>query len=82
MDPLLRQWKILQLIPRAPRHIETAELKIKLEEVAPDYAVDLRTLQRDLVRLSITFPITSDDKRPAKWSWMEGAAALDRKSVV
>lgn len=77
MDPLLRQWKILQLIPRAPRHIETAELKTKLEEVAPDYVVDLRTLQRDLVRLSETFPITNDGKRPAKWFWMEEAAAFD-----
>lgn len=77
MDPLLRQWKILQLIPRAPNRIGTAKLKAKMEEMAPDYAADLRTLQRDLVRLSETFPITSDGKRPASWYWPKESAAFD-----
>lgn len=77
MDPLLRQWKILQLIPRAPNRIGTAKLKARLEELAPDYAADLRTLQRDLVRLSETFPITSDGKRPASWYWPKESAAFD-----
>lgn len=77
MDPLLRQWKILQLIPRAPNRIGTAKLKAQLEDLAPDYAADLRTLQRDLVRLSETFPITSDGKRPASWYWPKESAAFD-----
>lgn len=77
MDPLLRQWKLLQLIPRAPGRIGTVELKTKLEGLAPDYAVDLRTIQRDLNRLSETFPITSDGKRPSSWYWPKEAVAFD-----
>lgn len=76
MDPLLRQWKLLQLIPRATNRASTAELKEKLEALAPDCAVDLRTIQRDLIRLSETFPITSDNKRPAGWYWPKEAAAF------
>lgn len=77
MDPLLRQWKMLQLIPRSPGRIGTAELKTKLEGLAPDYSVDLRTIQRDLNRLSEMFPITSDGKRPSSWYWLKEAAAFD-----
>lgn len=77
MDPLLRQWNLLRLIPRAPGRISTSEIKIKLEELAPDYVVDLRTVQRDLIRLSETFPITSDGKRPAAWYWPKEAVAFD-----
>lgn len=77
MDPLLRQWKLLQLIPRAPGRRSAGELKEKLEALSPDCAADLRTIQRDLNRLSETFPITSDNKRPAGWYWPKEAAVFE-----
>ena len=47
------------------------------------YEVDLRTVQRDLVKLSgsETFQIISDGSKPAGWSWKPNAATLDIPSI-
>lgn len=75
-DTLLRQWAMLRLIPRSPRSIGTRELKARLEEQG--FAVELRTIQRDLGKLSRMFPLTEEANGKAlRWSWMAEAAPLD-----
>ena len=72
---LLRQWKMLRHIPRLPRKISTAALMEKLR--AADFEVDLRTIQRDLNKLSEVLPLTSDQAKPQGWSWKENADQFD-----
>lgn len=67
-DTLVRQWTILSLIPRAPRRIGTVALQARL--AARGVAIDLRTVQRDLNRLSRVFPLLCDGRgRSFGWSW-------------
>ena len=68
---LLRQWTMLQAIPCLPQKISTRELESRLAEA--DFKVDVRTIQRDLQRLSSILPLLCDDARPAGWSWREPA---------
>ena len=72
---LLRQWKMLRMIPRLPRKIGTADLMQKLEDA--DFTVDLRTIQRDLNQLSEVLPLTSDQAKPQGWAWKEAAEQFD-----
>lgn len=72
---LLRQWKMLRMIPRLPRKIGTSELMEKLE--AADFNIDLRTIQRDLNQLSEVLPLTADMAKPQGWSWKEAAEQFD-----
>lgn len=72
---LLRQWKMLRMIPRLPRKIGTADLMQKLEDA--DFNVDLRTIQRDLNQLSEVLPLTSDQAKPQGWAWKEAAEQFD-----
>ncbi|MBC7944090.1 MAG: hypothetical protein H7X91_02215 [Burkholderiales bacterium] len=70
-DTLLRQW----MIPRLPRKIDTLTLQSKLEQ--QDYRIDVRTIQRDLNKLSRALPLIGDEARPQGWSWRADAKALD-----
>lgn len=72
-DTLLRQWEMLRLIPQGPYRITTAELVSRLESLG--YPVTQRTVQRDLQKLSVNFPISceEDSTRPG-WFWMEKAS--------
>lgn len=72
---LLRQWKMLRMIPRLPRKIGTADLMQRLEEA--DFTIDLRTIQRDLNQLSEVLPLTSDQAKPQGWAWKEAAEQFD-----
>lgn len=74
-DTLLRQLTLLRNIPRAPKRIDAQTLRQHLE--ASGYRVDLRTVQRDLVSLSLVFPLISDDAKPRGWRWEADAAQLD-----
>jgi predicted DNA-binding transcriptional regulator YafY len=79
-DTLLRQWSMLRLIPRAPKAIGTREIHNHLAEQG--FAVELRTIQRDLDRLSLIFPLSGEAEGKAlRWSWMAGAAPLDIPSM-
>lgn len=80
-DTVLRQLSMLREIPRLPRKISVENLFKKLTELG--YEVDLRTVQRDLVKLSgtETFQIISDGSKPAGWSWKPNAATLDIPSI-
>ncbi len=74
-DPLFRQMAMLQKIPRHPRRISTSELQEKLS--AGGFLVDLRSIQRDLVKLSQKLPLLADGSKPQGWSWMPNADQMD-----
>lgn len=71
-DTLLRQWQMLRLIPRHPQKITARILYEKL--IAEQFDVTKRTVERDLLSLSETFPLISDERdRPYGWSWKKDA---------
>ena len=71
-DTTLRYLKLLACLPRHPDLIGTKALQAKLERDNPEYSVSLRTLQRDLERLSSIFPISCIERGRAKyWFWTE-----------
>lgn len=74
-DTLLRHWRMLREVPRYPRRISTVDLKQRL--VAAGFEASLRTIQRDLVKLSATLPLLADDSKPQGWSWEANAPQLD-----
>ena len=77
MDSLLRYFDMLCMIPKLPQKISTPELLVKLQGMG--YQVDLRTVQRDLNKLSSShlFPISStEDTKPLCWFWPEGSSRL------
>jgi hypothetical protein len=75
MRALQRQWSLLCRVPRAPRRIDAATLEIQLREAG--FPTHRRTIQRDLIVLSRTFPLECDERtRPFGWSWSRDGAAL------
>lgn len=74
-DTLLRHWCMLREVPRYPRRISTAELKERL--LAAGFETALRTIQRDLIKLSCSLPLLGDDSKPQGWSWQADAPQLD-----
>ena len=75
-DTLLRQWQMLRLIPRYPQKITARTLYENLK--AEQFDVTKRTVERDLLSLSETFPLVSDERdRPYGWSWERDAAGFD-----
>ncbi|WNV04017.1 WYL domain-containing protein [Candidatus Methylospira mobilis] len=74
-DTLLRHWRMLREIPRYPRRISTAEIKERL--LAAGFDTTLRTIQRDLLKLSGSLPLLGDDSKPQGWSWQADATQLD-----
>jgi predicted DNA-binding transcriptional regulator YafY len=71
----LRYLVMLRSLPRFPRRISTHALQIRLQEQSFD--VTLRTIQRDLEKLSSMFPLLGDDARPRGWCWDKSAPPLD-----
>lgn len=70
-DTLLRQLTLLRLIPEYPRYISSLTLHEKLHDRG--YRVELRTVQRDLNRLSAPFSLTSSKKGGRnEWSYTKG----------
>lgn len=76
-ETILRQWAMLQLIPRAPRKISAQQLADRLS--TQGYAVTERTIQRDLQKLSGSlFPLRADERnRPFGWCWSEDSTVMD-----
>lgn len=71
-DTLLRQWQMLRVIPRYPQKITARDLHEKLK--SEQFNVTKRTVERDLLSLSETFPLVSDERdRPYGWSWKKDA---------
>lgn len=68
MDTLFRYIAMLQLIPRAPQYKATTTLQTLLEEKG--FTVNLRSIQRDLERISGHYPLICDQsERPYRWSF-------------
>ncbi|WP_432745303.1 WYL domain-containing protein [Methylobacter sp. G7] len=70
MDTILRYFEMLRFIPKEPASISTPDLQKRLQDNG--YKIDLRTVQRDLNKLSASglFPFTStEDTKPLSWFW-------------
>jgi predicted DNA-binding transcriptional regulator YafY len=66
-DTIQRHITMLSLIPAAPGKISARDLHSRLERNG--FSIDIRSVERDLLKLSRTFPLLSDEARPAGWSW-------------
>lgn len=76
---------MLQLIPRSPRKIETIRIRDLLAQ--QDFDVSVRTIQRDLIKMSQIFPLVSDERnKPYGWSWrgsdLVGFPAIDAPTAL
>jgi predicted DNA-binding transcriptional regulator YafY len=75
-DTLVRHWDLLMNVPAHPNWRATRELHERLVDL--DHDVDIRTVQRDLERLSAAFPIHAEERGKAlHWQWMRGAHGLE-----
>ena len=75
-DTSIRRLETLRLIPRAPHWITTSELVKKLANL--DHKVTQRTIQRDLIDLSVVFPLDYEVKgRTNCWRWASDAEVID-----
>lgn len=75
-DALLRQWRLLQLIPRAPARIDVSAMESQLREAG--HSMTRRTVQRDLEMLAGLFPLHSEQVGVRiDWSWDANAVAFD-----
>lgn len=64
----VRYLTMLRMVPRFPKAITTTELAKRLEE--QDFSVTMRSIQRDLEKLSADFPLLVDESsRPFGWSF-------------
>ncbi|MGP7734542.1 helix-turn-helix transcriptional regulator [Oceanimonas smirnovii] len=84
-DTLFRYLTMLQLIPRAPQFKATTTLQALLEERG--FSVELRSIQRDLEKMSLHFPLQCDKReRPYRWSFdtnfKSGLPALDTATAL
>lgn len=73
-DTTLRQITMLGLVPRRPPGITTESLRAAL--ATRGFAINLRTIQRDLVKLSSPLPLICDDSDPPRWYWAPHAQTL------
>ena len=71
-ETTLRHIAMLSLVPGKPGKVTARELHERLK--AQGHDIHVRSIERDLQKLSATFPLISDEARPAGWSWeMKGA---------
>lgn len=75
MDALLRHWAMLRLIPRHPRRIDTVKIRNELDRQG--YVITLRSIQRDLNKLSAVLPLCCDQSKPQGWWWQADAGLLE-----
>ena len=74
-DTAVRYLTMLRMVPRYPNSITTTALGELLEERG--FSVSVRSIQRDLEKLSAYFPLAvSEDVRPFQWSF-ERDATID-----
>jgi len=77
-ETLLRNILMLQMIPREPHSIDTGLLWEKL--IDQGYEIDVRSIQRDLIRCSSVFPIVkikSNHTRSNCWCWSQEASLME-----
>ena len=78
-ETLMRHWNMLQMLPKFPRKISTPEVHQRLADNG--FQTTIRTVQRDLDKLSAHFPIYGDDNKPRGWCWAKDAEILDLPSM-
>lgn len=72
VDTTLRHLATLTAIPVSPRSRSTREIYDLLCRENPDFAVDIRSIQRSLDELSRRFPIAADRRgRRQYWYWLD-----------
>lgn len=75
-DTMYRQWLMLSKIPRFPRRVTVPELNGFLNDEG--YDMHVRTIQRDLEKLSDIFPLSCDSEgRKNFWYWQKTARIQD-----
>jgi len=75
-ETILRQWQMLRYIPRYPAKISARTLKERLD--ADGFVISKRTIERDLIQLSLSFPLFQDDRdKQYGWSWQKDAPSFD-----
>ena len=73
-NTITRQWELLKLLPSRPPGFSAGELQQALSDAG--YQISKRTVERDLVDLSLTFPLLCNDKSmPFGWYWAPGQSA-------
>jgi predicted DNA-binding transcriptional regulator YafY len=71
-DTLLRLFALLRLIPTEPQRIASTTLLEKLHDKG--FSITLRSIQRDLNRLSLPFSLLCDESEsPFRWSFTRNA---------
>ena len=70
---------MLREIPRYPKKISTSEILDRL--AAAGFDATLRTVQRDLIKLSAALPLMADDSKPQGWSWQADAEQFQLPSM-
>ena len=79
-DTILRQMNMLGLIPRFPEKTFTNKIKDELSDLG--YETTIRTIQRDLLELSRSFPLVSDERSyPFGWSWKKDAKGYESPAM-
>jgi predicted DNA-binding transcriptional regulator YafY len=73
-ETILRHFTMLSLIPALPGKIAARDLHSRLN--AQGFDVDVRSIERDLHKLSVHFPLGSDEARPAGWFWRSRESRL------
>jgi len=66
---------MLRKIPRYPRRTNTRQLQQQLEEAG--FSIDVRSIQRDLNKLSEILSLVGDGANPQSWQWLGDADQLD-----
>lgn len=74
-DTFIRLLLILQALPAFPRKANTSGIHSHLAAAGHD--VSLRTIQRDLIKLSESLPIASDNGKPVGWCWSKDARIMN-----
>jgi len=75
-DTILRQWTMLTMIPREPLSIGAGELRERLADEG--FQVNVRTIQRDMNKLSGLFPLACESQGKAnRWHWMREGGVMD-----
>ncbi|PKB20097.1 helix-turn-helix transcriptional regulator [Janthinobacterium sp. 64] len=78
---LLRQWHMLQDIPRAPSKVSVENICVRLKALG--YVVTARTVQRDLQALRDVFALEVDAReKPFGWSWRRDAPPFSIPGVT
>lgn len=75
METFVRYFLILSFLKPYPRRTSTTQIAALLKEQGVEDR-GLRTIQRDLEKLSGHFPIFGDNYRPRGWCWAKDAAVL------